>query len=67
MPESKITTTPWTKEEEEAFTAALGKWTRKWFQDCARSGNSVKLGPTTEQNLAIIWRSGREYEAGKNR
>lgn len=63
MQESKIISTPWTEEEEEAFTNALGKWVRKWFSDCARSGNSVKLGPTTEQNLAIIWRTGREYEA----
>ena len=64
MLESKVTTTPWPEDEEQAFTDALGKWVRSWFRECARTGKSVTLGPETEAHLALIWRAAREYEAG---
>lgn len=58
------TTTPWTEDEEQAFTEAIGRWVRAWFRECARTGENVLIGPMSEVQLALIWRAGREYEKG---
>ena len=67
MLESKVTTTPWTEEEEDAFTVAMGAWIRTWFTHCRTSGRDVMIGPKTEELLAQVWRAGQEYEAGKEK
>ena len=52
---------PWTEDEENAFTAALGAWVQAWFRDLARTGESATLSPNVETHLALVWRAGREY------
>ena len=63
----EITSTQWSKDEEQAFTDALGKWVKAWLTECAKSGHDVLLGPSTESHLAVMWRSGRDYEMEHSR